>query len=110
MPGPNSTPRFEVTGDVEIPQSEEFDLSSIRLKLVRVYQNNRPFFLIKPTILENKQVTMESKKQFIFSTISGLKLVAGFNADENIDIELIFDDDGTSFTYKVYDVSIEKAY
>lgn len=110
MPGPDQVPRFQITGSISIPNSDNYDLDEVTLKLIKIYQNGNPYFLIKPTIRENKREKSGYSKEFIFSTISGLKLVQGFNRDENVNVEFIFDNDGEMFTYKVTDQPIEKAY
>lgn len=109
LPGPDQTPRIQVSGSISIPNSDSYDLEDISLKLIKIYQNGTPYFLIKPVIRTNKREESEYSKEFIFSTITGLKLVPGFNSNRNIDIEFLFDNDGEMFTYTVPDQKIEKA-
>lgn len=109
MPGPDQVGRFNITGSISIPRSDNYDFNTVKLKLIKIYQNGLPYFFIKPTTRDNKKEKSDSMKEFLFSTITGLKLVAGFNTEEYFDVEFIFDDDGDIFTYKISDQSLEKA-
>ena len=109
LPGPDQVPRFQITGSISIPKSENYDLDDVKLKIIKIYQNGHPYFYIKPTIRDNKREKSEFQKEFLFSTIVGVKLVPGFNKDENIDVEFIFDNDGDLLSYKVPDQTIEQA-
>jgi len=109
LPGPGQVARFHITGSISIPKSESYDFEDVKLKLIKIYQNNRPYFFIKPTTRDNKKEKSKTMKEFLYSTVTGVKLVPGFDTEQNFDVEFIFDDDGEIFTYKITDQSLEKA-
>jgi len=110
MPGPEQVPGLNISGSLSMPLSEKYDIEEIKLNLIKIYQNGHPYFILKPLIRDNKRIKSEYNKEFIFSTVAGSKLVPGFNSDESITVEFIFDNDGETITYKIYDQLIEKAY
>jgi len=105
---PGSEPRFNISGDLDISFSKDYNLDNLKLKYVKVYQNNREIFYIQPTTRENK--TKDSIKNILFSTLKGMILTPGFNPDKKVDVNLIFDDDGEELINSIKGIKVEKVY
>lgn len=105
---PGSEPRFNISGDLTFVNKPGINLDKLKLKYIKIYQNKNRIFFIKPTTREN--VPDNSDLKILFSTIKGMILTPGFNYNKQIDVKLIFVDDGDEFEKVIENVPIEKVY
>ena len=105
MPGPEK-PRFHVTGELEILESNNYDYKNLKIVRITILQNQKMIFMFKPTV---KEELLKKKKDLIFSTVRGLLLNAAFNEKQTIDIVIEFTDGSTDFKYTISNISVEKA-
>ena len=109
MPGPDSNDRFHITGKINVPASNEYSLSVLKLKTIHILQNDEQVFAIKPTVRE-ENVGSERFKSYLFSTITGLSIGPNLDLDKLIDVELIFTDGMDNYSYRILNQPIEKTY
>ncbi len=105
MPGADK-PRFHVTGELEILESNNYDFKKLKIVRITILQNQKMIFMFKPTINEEVQ---HNKKKLIFSTVRGLLLNAAFHEKQPIDILIEFTDGSTEFKYSINNIPVEKA-
>ena len=108
MPGSES--RFHITGDLVIPESGDYDLNRVELKLIKIYQNGSEIYFINPTVQIDKENEAINVKELLFSTISGLSIDMRLDMEKPVDVEYVFEENGESFLYKQYNVKINKVY
>lgn len=106
---PGTEPRFNISGKIKIkPKGDEYNLNDLLFTQIKIKQNGKTVYYIKPTVREEGQST--EYRKLIFSTIKGLSLTPDIDPDKKIMVELIFDDDGDKLKFIINDISIEKVY
>ena len=108
MPGgPN---RFQISGNVFISDSYKYDLKYLKLKAIRIFQENKQLFSIRPKVkLDENAITSEGR-EFVFSTIKGLAIHKDYNIDKSVDIKIVFEENDNSFEYDILNQKVEKVY
>ncbi len=104
---PGGDPKFHITGDVEFIDDSNFDLQNHELEAIKIYQNNRMIYLIKPNVKIEK---VEGKGRLIFNSSQGYKVVPDFNYENPINVELIFKADGENYSYFIENHRVDKVY
>ncbi|NOG98751.1 MAG: hypothetical protein HND52_12395 [Ignavibacteriae bacterium] len=108
MPGgPN---RFQISGNLNVSDSYKYDLKFLKLKAVRIFQNNKQLFSIRPKVKLDENAITEEGKSFVFSTIRGLSINPEYKIDNPVDIRIIFEEDDELFEYNIYNQKVEKVY
>jgi hypothetical protein len=107
MPGSES--RFHITGDFDLLESTNYDINSVKLKSIIIYQGEKEIYRITPTVKE-LELDPSLGKNITFSTIKGLTVHRELNIEEKINIELIFYEGGDELVYKLDNININKAY
>ncbi len=107
---PGGDPKFHITGDLVFKENSDFDINESKLEAVKIYQNDRMIFLIKPNVKIEIKPDYENKFDLIFSSLYGYELVPDFNYNNLIDVELIFKEDGESYSYIVKNNKVDKVY
>ncbi|MGD8781488.1 MAG: hypothetical protein PVH88_21295 [Ignavibacteria bacterium] len=110
MPKVNGRNKFHVTGEITVHESDDYELQNLRLERIKIFQNGKLIYIIKPTIQENELTADKDERNFLFSTIKGLTLYPDFDIEKEINVEFIFRDNSDSYTYKVFEQSIEKVH
>lgn len=106
---PGSEARFHITGDLEILESDDYDLNLINLVSVIVYHDSKVIYKISPVVKEDNDGLSNSRK-IKFSTIRGLMVNRELDLDKKIHVDLVFDDDGSDLVYKIDNQNIYRAY
>ncbi len=108
MPGgPN---RFQISGNVFVSDSYKYDLKYLKLKAVRIFQDDKQLFSIRPKVKLDESAITHEGKEFVFSTIKGLSVHKDYNIDKNVDIKIIFEENDNSFEYDILKQKVEKVY
>lgn len=107
MPGSES--RFHITGDIDLLESIKYDIKFVKLVSVIIYHNNIEIYRISPVIQED-DTEETSSKNIKFSTIKGLLFNRELNIDQNINIDLVFNEGSSELIYKLDNIKINKAY
>jgi hypothetical protein len=108
MPGgPN---RFQISGNLNVSDSYKYELKFLKLKAVRIFQNDKQIFSIRPKIKLDENSISEEGKSFVFSTIRGLSIHPEYKIDNPVDIKLLFEEDDEIFEYNIYKQKVEKVY
>jgi hypothetical protein len=108
MPGgPN---RFQISGNLFVADSYKYDLKFLKLKAVRIFQDDKLIFSIIPKIKFDQNSIRDEGKEFVFSTIKGLSINPDYNMDKNVDIKIIFEENNNSFEYNIQQQKVEKVY
>ncbi len=106
---PGSEPRFNISGEIKIkPENGNYTLSDLLFTQIKIKQNGKTVYFIKPTVREEGQ--SGEYRKLLFSTIKGLSLVPDLNPDKKVNAELVFDDDGNELKYIIQNIKIEKVY
>jgi len=107
---PSMEPRFHITGNVVIPESEDYDFQTITISMLKIYQDGSAIYYINPTVQVNEENQSHNVKELLYSTITGLLIDARLNFDKTIDVEYIFEEEGESFSFIQRNVKINKVY
>ncbi len=110
MPGENSSPLFRISGDILVKKSSDYDLKSISLSKIVVYQDTLVVYNIKPVINENEKESSLNKRNMLFNTLKGLELIENLDVDKKIDVELVFEENNKLFVHFINNIGIEKTY
>lgn len=110
MPGENAVPLFRISGDLTVKKSSEYDLKSISLSKIVVYQDTMVVYNIKPVIKENEKESNLNKRNMLFNLLKGLELNESLDIDKKIDVEFVFEYENKYFTYFINNIGIEKTY
>ncbi len=102
--------KFHITGELTLPESDEYELQNLSLERIKVFQKNKLVYSINPTVRENELSKNKDERVFLFSTIRGLTLTPELIIEEAVDVEFIFAGDSENYTYKVFDQSIDKVH
>ncbi len=106
---PGTDPRFNISGEIEIkPKNSDYQLMDLLFTEIKIKQNGKTVYFIKPTVRE--ETGKKDLRKLLFSTIKGLSITPDLNPDKHIDVELIFDDDGDELKYVIRNVKVEKIY
>ncbi len=105
---PNSGERFFISGQIKVKTSTEYDLKSLELSKVYIYQGNKLIYEILPLVQEKESTEMD--RTFIYSTIKGLRVNSGLSIDKEIDASIIFNFGSDELEYKISGIKIEKVY
>ncbi len=106
---PGSEPRFNISGEIKVkPKNGDYKLSDLLFAQIKIKQNGRTVYFIKPTVREEGE--SKEYRKLLFSTIKGLSLTPDLNPEKKVDAELIFDDDGDELKFIIKNISIEKVY
>ncbi len=106
---PGTEPRFNISGEIKIkPKDDDYNLHDLLFTQIKIKQNGKTVYYIKPTVREEGQ--SKEYRKLVFSTIKGLSLTPDINPDKKINAELIFDDDGDKLKFIINNISIEKVY
>ncbi len=103
---PGQKPRFQVTGELEILDDNNYDLKQLKIVRIIILQEKKMIFMFKPNVKEDM---LKNKKNVIFSTVRGLLLNAALNEKKPVDIVIEFNDGSTDFKYNISNITIEKA-
>jgi len=103
---PGQIPRFQVTGELEILDDNNYDLKKLKIVRIIILQEKKMVFMFKPNV---KEELLKNKKNVIFSTIRGLLLNAALNEKKPVDIVIEFSDGSNDFKYTISNITIEKA-
>ena len=106
-PGIDDDPTFHVSGELEIEEDKKYDFTILRLSLVKIYQNNLPVFVLSPVVRENQKNIGSDYRKIIFTSSRDLTKRLNLDLEENVDVELLFKDGDKSFTFKMFNISIE---
>ncbi len=109
MPG-KAKKTFNITGEFTVLPGASYDFQVLKLKLIKIYQEGVFLYLIKPTIRQSGSGKKGDLKKILFSTIKGVELIPYQRINKNINIELIFDNNGMDLLYTIPDVKVEKTY
>jgi hypothetical protein len=108
MPGgPN---RFQISGNVFVSDSYKYDLKYLKLKAVRIFQDDKQLFSIRPKVKLDENAIVEEGREFVFSTIKGLSINKDYNIDKSVDIKIIFEENDNLFEYDILKQKVEKVY
>jgi hypothetical protein len=104
---PGSSPKFHVTGKLNLLEGDNYDNNSLELKYIKVYQNSKELYYIIPTTIERMESNLKS---ITFSTIKGLELNDELNTKASVMFELIFVDGKEKLKYRINDVLVEEVH
>lgn len=110
MPGPDFNPRINITGEIEVTESSEYEIEQITLSTINIYQNDLQFYSIEPIIRFGENPSGDSNKLLIFSTKDGMNVKENFDVNAEVDVEFIFELDGSTFPRYENNLVIQKAY
>ncbi|RMD48088.1 MAG: hypothetical protein D6830_07570 [Ignavibacteria bacterium] len=104
---PNSENRFFISGEIIINPALNYDLSSLSLDRVEIFQNGTMIFNIVPLVQEKSSDS--SSRDLIYSTIKGITLNKDFDSDSKVDAELIFTSGSDKLKFRINDIEVVKA-
>ncbi len=110
MPGPKAEPRFNITGEIELYESDKYNLESIKLAIINIYQNDELIYSIKPEVRVDDNLSTDKMKFLIFSTIKGMLIENSLDTETVIDAKFIFGQDDDKYSYLIKNIKIDKAY
>lgn len=110
MPGPDFKPRINITGEIEITESSEYEIEQITLSTINIYQNDLQFYSIEPIIRFGEKPSGDDKLLIIFSTEEGMNVKDKFDIDTEVDVEFIFTSYHGTFSRFEKNLVIQKAY
>lgn len=107
---PNSDGKFNITGEIIIPPSDEYDYEEVELDAVKIIQKDKVVYSLSPTTRIKEMDEQFPGKGMIFSTIKGVSLNPNFNSDKTFDVEFVLKQGDEEFYYRSYNNKVEKAY
>ena len=110
MPGPDFNPRINITGEIEVTESSEYEYEQIALSTINIYQNDLQFYSIEPVIRIGENTSSDNKKLLIFSTKDGMNVKENFDVNTEVDVEFIFKLDDRIFSRYEKKLVIQKAH
>lgn len=110
MPGPDAQARFNITGEIEIFQSSDYDFSRMNLTLIKIFQNKELIYTIKPEIRSDDKRSTTESKFIIFGTVRGMLPDPKLDTERVIDAQFIFEEEDELYSYLIKNVKIDKAY
>jgi len=110
MPGPDFNPRINITGEIEVTESSEYEFEQIELTTINIYQNDLQFYSIEPVIRIGENPSSDNKKLLIFSTKDGMNVKENFDVNTEVDVEFIFKLDDRTFSRYEKNLVIQKAH
>ena len=103
---PGTTPKFHVSGKLNLLKGENYSNDHTELKYIKIYQAGEELYYILPKVIKTKEDDMST---FIYSTIKGLSVKKQLNSKEPIVLELIFLDNKEELKYRINDILVEEA-
>ncbi len=96
--------RFNITAEIKIKKSPDYDLKKIKVKEVNVFQNKNLLFSILPFQKLKTQTT--EYKIIQFATLQGVSLVPSLNLKKTLMFEIICTDGNSDFHYRIDNIKI----
>jgi len=106
---PGNSPRFHITGELNLLSSYKYEYESLKLKKIIVNQERQFIYSISPKIIQ-EELENQNKNSITFSTIKGLLMNEDLNIEKPIDIVLVFDDGEDEYLYSLENIKINKVY
>jgi hypothetical protein len=112
MPGgPGS---FHIAGEITVKNNEEFNIDSLQLVRVNIFQNDKVIYSFVPffNLLNDqvKELKINDEKKYLFGTDKMLEIKKLLDESQNVNAELEFLYDKKSFSYLIKEIKVEKVY
>jgi hypothetical protein len=104
---PGAKPKFHISGKISLLKGKNYNIKSTTLKFIKVFQNGKEIYFIKPKIREEIK---DNEKNYLFSTISGLSIVKELDTKKKVDFEFIFMDGKKDLIYQIKNVELQEVH
>ncbi len=104
---PGSKARFHVSGELELLENSEFDITTTKISKIKILQGGTEVYQFTPKY----EIKEESGSRTItFSTIRGLLVSLMLDANETIDIKILLSDSTNNVEFIIPKVDIEEVH
>jgi len=104
---PGTRPKFHISGKISLLEGDNYNLKTTNLKYIKVFQNGKEIYFVKPKIREEIKDNM---KNYLYSTISGLSIVKELDTKKNVDFEFVFKDGKKELIYQIKNVELQEVH
>lgn len=112
---PGGAPSFHFAGDLIIKNISDDPVKSLLLRVVKVFQDGKELYSISPEFSpisqdDDKSIAGESEKTFLFNTSKKIPIKDEMDMQRQIEMHLLFSDEGKEFIFKIENLTVEYIY